>query len=244
MLWLQLFLPFAAGFFLSYVYRTANAVIAPLIGRELGLGEGDLGLLTSTYFLAFGLAQLPVGVLLDRYGPRRVESGLLLLTALGAVIYGSAHSLESLAAGRAIIGLGVSACLMGPLKAFAMSYPKERLASLTSWVMAAGGLGAIAAATPLDWVLGMTTWRTVCLVGAGVTVVVAALIYLVVPERPTAATPPLPGGSLMEQVRDIRRVFGARQFWRFAPMAFFFTAGISTAISTSRSTLKGTVMIT
>lgn len=82
-LWLRLFLPFAAGYFLSYLYRTANAVIGPLIAGEMQLHDNALGLLTSTYFLAFGAAQLPLGILLDRYGPRRVEAGLLTIAAAG-----------------------------------------------------------------------------------------------------------------------------------------------------------------
>ena len=83
----RVFLPFALGYFLSYMMRTVNAVISPDLTRELGLSAADLGLLTSTYFLAFGLAQIPVGIALDRYGPRRVEASLLLLTALGAAVF-------------------------------------------------------------------------------------------------------------------------------------------------------------
>lgn len=225
MLWLQLFLPFAAGFFLSYIYRTANAVIAPLIGQELGLSDGDLGLLTSTYFLAFGLAQLPVGVLLDRYGPRRVESALLVVAAIGAVIYGTGRDLGSLALGRGVIGLGVSACLMGPLKAFAMAYPKQWLASLTGWIMAAGGLGAIVAAAPLEYLLGIVVWREICLIGAAVTLLVAALIFFTTPELPTADPQTARAQGLHQQFRDIRLIFHSPQFWRFAPVTFFFTGG-------------------
>ena len=88
MLWLKLFLPFAGAYFLSYLYRTANAVIGPVLTEELALGAGSLGLLTSAYFLAFAAAQLPLGMLLDRFGARRVESGLLLIAAAGAVIFG------------------------------------------------------------------------------------------------------------------------------------------------------------
>lgn len=107
----RLFLPFAFGYFLSYLYRTVNGVAGPLLSHELGLADADLGLLTSTYFLAFGAAQLPLGLALDRFGPRRVEAGLLLIAALGAVIFAAASSLTELAIGRALIGLGVSACL-------------------------------------------------------------------------------------------------------------------------------------
>lgn len=150
-LWLRLFLPFAAGYFLSYLYRTANAVIGPVLARDLGLGDNALGLLTSTYFLAFGAAQLPLGMLLDRFGPRRVESALLVLAAAGAAVFAMSDSLAGLAVGRALIGLGVSACLMASFKAFSQWFPPERQASLTGWIMASGGLGALAASKPLKW---------------------------------------------------------------------------------------------
>ncbi|WP_428826832.1 MFS transporter [Azonexus sp. IMCC34842] len=225
--WLQLFLPFAAGFFLSYVYRTANAVIAPLIGQELDLSDGALGLLTSAYFLAFALAQLPVGVLLDRYGPRRVESALLVVAAAGAVIYGTAQDLTMLTVGRAVIGLGVSACLMGPLKAFAMAYPKKRLASLTSWIMVAGGVGAIAAAAPLEYLLGIAAWREVCLFGAGITLLVAVAIFLAVPESPSGAPQAAGQNDLRRQFGEFRVILRAPKFWRIAPAAFFFSGGFN-----------------
>jgi len=135
-LWLRLFLPFAAGYFLSYLYRTANAVIGPVLARDLGLGDNALGLLTSTYFLAFGAAQLPLGMLLDRFGPRRVEAALLLIAAAGAAAFAWSDTLSGLAVGRALIGLGVSACLMASFKAFSQWFPPERQASLTGWIMA------------------------------------------------------------------------------------------------------------
>ncbi|MDQ1342371.1 MAG: hypothetical protein QG571_989, partial [Pseudomonadota bacterium] len=74
-LWRRIFAPFAVGYFLSYLLRNANAVISPELTRDLGLSAADLGLLTSAYLLAFGAFQLPLGNLLDRYGPRRVEAG-------------------------------------------------------------------------------------------------------------------------------------------------------------------------
>ena len=162
-LWIRLFLPFAAGYFLSYLYRTANAVIGPVLARELSLGDNALGLLTSTYFLAFGAAQLPLGMLLDRFGPRRVEAGLLLIAAAGAAVFALSDDLGGLAVGRAMIGLGVSACLMASFKAFAQWFPPERQASLTGWIMASGGLGALAASKPLELALGFATWQEIIL---------------------------------------------------------------------------------
>ena len=110
MLWTRLFLPFAGGYFLSYLYRTVNAVVGPVLSNELSLGAADLGLLTSAYFIAFGSTQLPLGILLDRYGPRRVEAALLLIAAAGAAVFAASHNIGTLVIGRGMIGLGVSAC--------------------------------------------------------------------------------------------------------------------------------------
>ena len=95
-----IFVPFAAGYFLSYFFRNVNAVIAKDLAREFALAPSDLGLLTSTYFIAFGVAQLPVGVFLDRYGPRRVVAALLCVTAVGAFVFGGADGFGTLAFGR------------------------------------------------------------------------------------------------------------------------------------------------
>ncbi|MCX5732545.1 MAG: MFS transporter, partial [Deltaproteobacteria bacterium] len=116
--WLRIFLPFAAGYVLSYFLRNVNAVIAPDLIRELGISPSGLGLLTSAYLLAFAAAQLPLGVALDRYGARRVESALLLVAAAGCGLFAAGTSLTQLTIGRGLIGFGVSACLMAAFKAF------------------------------------------------------------------------------------------------------------------------------
>jgi MFS family permease len=219
-LWLRLFLPFAAGYFLSYLYRTANAVIGPVLARDLGLGDNALGLLTSTYFLAFGAAQLPLGMLLDRFGPRRVEAALLLIAATGAAAFAAADTLSGLAVGRALIGLGVSACLMASFKAFSQWFPPERQASLTGWIMASGGLGALAASKPLELALGFAGWREIMLTLAVITLLVATALWWFVPDK---AGPK--GAGFAEQLAGVRQVFASRHFWRYAPMGFWMTGG-------------------
>ena len=109
---LRVLLPFVFGYFLSYLFRVVNAVAGPALADEIGLDAGDLGLLTSIYFLTFAAFQLPLGVLLDRYGPRLVEAVLLVFAAAGAGLFAIAGDLTSLMVGRGLIGLGVSACLM------------------------------------------------------------------------------------------------------------------------------------
>ena len=220
-LWLRLFLPFAAGYFLSYLYRTANAVIGPVLARDLALADNALGLLTSTYFLAFGAAQLPLGMLLDRFGPRRVEAALLLIAAAGAAVFAMSGSLGGLAIGRALIGLGVSACLMASFKAFSQWFPPERQASLTGWIMASGGLGALAAAEPLELALAIAGWREIVLALAAATLAVAAALWWFVPDKPIAEK----GASLAEQIGGVRQIFVSRHFWRYGPLAFWLTGG-------------------
>jgi len=220
-LWLRLFLPFAAGYLLSYLFRTSNAVIGPVLADDLSLPDHSLGLLTSTYFITFAAAQLPLGILLDRYGPRRVESVLLLFAAAGAAVFALANDLAGLAWGRALIGLGVSACLMAAFKAFNQAFPPDRQAALIGWIMSAGGLGAVVAAQPLEAAMGVAGWRDVMLGLAVVTVAVSAVIWLVVPD----ARGPTRGEGLAEQLAGVRRVMTHRQFWRYAPMVTLSIGG-------------------
>src|SRR5574340_428088 len=116
--WVVVFLPFAAGYYLSFFFRNVNAVISKDLAREFALTPADLGFLTSMYLLAFAAFQLPLGVLLDRYGPRRTVAALMCVAAGGALIFALARDFTMLSIGRALIGLGVSAGLMGALKAF------------------------------------------------------------------------------------------------------------------------------
>lgn len=220
-LWVRLFLPFAAGYFLSYLYRTANAVIGPVLARELNLGDNALGLLTSTYFLAFGAAQLPLGMLLDRFGPRRVEAVLLVIAAAGAAAFAWSDTLGGLAAGRALIGLGVSACLMASLKAFSQWLPFDRLASMTGWVMASGGLGALAASKPLEMALGFASWQEIAFGLAAATLAVAATLWFAVPDKPAEQG----GTGFAAQLAGVKSIFSSSHFWRYAPMGFWFTGG-------------------
>src|SRR5437868_14094520 len=101
---LRVYLCFAAAYLLSYVYRNVNAVISPELTAALGISASSLGLLTSAYFIAFASMQVPAGILLDRYGPRRVEPVLLVIATLGALAFAAADNLAALTAARAMIG--------------------------------------------------------------------------------------------------------------------------------------------
>ena len=206
------FIPFAGGFFLSILLRYVNAVIARDLAADFALSPSDLGLLTSVYFLVFAVFQIPLGVLLDRFGPRRVLAALLVFAAAGGLVFGLAQGVATLALGRALLGLGVSGCLMGAIKAFTLWFPLSRLATLNGWILAVGALGAMAATAPVEALAGAAGWRVVFYVLAASCAAVAALTYFVVPERPL----PGAGETWSRQFSEIGAILSNLFFWRVA----------------------------
>jgi MFS family permease len=189
---------------------------------ELGLSAADLGLLTSAYFLMFAAVQLPCGVLLDRYGPRLVDSALLLVAAAGSVLFALAGNVWTLMVGRGLIGLGVAVGLMAGLKAIVLWFPPERVALVNGWYIMLGALGALSATGPAEILVQGVGWRGLFAVLAASTAAVALLILLVVPERkPAAAARSSPTISFLTIYRDAR-------FWRIAPLA---ATGVVTSFS-------------
>jgi predicted MFS family arabinose efflux permease len=210
---LRVFIPFAIGYFFSYLYRVVNAVIAPNLVADLGLSPADLGLLTATYFLTFAAFQLPLGVLLDRFGSRKTEACLLLFAAVGAFIFARAETVPGLIVGRALIGFGVSSCLMAAFTAFVIWFPRERLPFVNGIQVAVGGLGALTGTAPVEAALQIADWRTLFTLLAILTLGVAAAIFFVVPERKAEGG----GPTLKEQIWGIGQVYSSPLFWRIAP---------------------------
>ena len=212
MIFWRVTLPFLAGYFVSYVYRSINAIIGPELAREFALSAAGLGLLSGIYFFAFALFQLPLGLLLDRYGPRRVNATLLMVAAAGGLWFPLAGSFEQLTLARALIGLGVSGCLMASFSAFALWYPPERLATMNGIAFASGMLGAIAVTVPLEVLLRALNWREVFYGIVALTVTVSLVLYTVVPEKAAARR----GAPLREQLRGYVALARDPAFWRLA----------------------------
>lgn len=212
----RVLLPFACGYFMSYLFRSVNAVIAPNLQRDLGIGAADLGTLTAAYFVTFSLFQLPLGILLDRFGPRRVQACLLLSAALGAIVFAIGTNLSHLVIGRALVGFGVAGGLMSAMKAIALWLPKERWALANGVFMTAGGLGALAATLPVELALEHYHWTALFWGLAALTVFASTMIFFIVPEREAA---PVPSTSLGQQLRECGRFLADARFWRIAPVS-------------------------
>jgi MFS family permease len=212
---LSVFLPFAAGYFLSYLFRTINAPISSALVSEFGLDASETGLLASVYFLVFAAAQIPIGVLLDRYGPRRIQSTMLIIAVGGATLFGTANSFAELLIGRAMIGLGVAASLTAGLKAIVTWFPKERVALVNGCMIMLGSLGAVVATGPTDHLLNWLGWRALFEVLTIATAATAALIYLVTPEDNGALKLAGAGGK----PPALFSVFSDLRFLRIAPLS-------------------------
>jgi len=214
----RVFLCFAFGYLLSYALRSINAVIAPALLAELHLSNADLGLLSSAYFIAFGCMQLPLGVWLDRYGPRRTEAALLLVAAGGALVFAASTTLFGLWVGRALIGIGVSSCLMAALKGYRQWFPMAQQGQLASWMLVAGTSGALSATVPVTLLLPVAGWRGI-FVGIAVLLLAAssAIFFLLRSAEQRSAAPAahtaVPDGGY-------RTIFRTPYFWRLAVLGF------------------------
>jgi predicted MFS family arabinose efflux permease len=189
--------------------------LSPLLASDFGLGAAETGLLASVYFLVFAGAQIPIGMLLDRYGPRRVQSVLLVIAVGGATLFGNADSFAELLAGRAMIGLGVAAALMAGLKAIVVWFPRDRVAFVNGWMIMLGSLGAVTATAPTDWLLNWIGWRSLFEVLTVATLATAGLIYFAVPESDRSSRRSVPSGKPL----TLRTIFSDARFLRIAPLS-------------------------
>jgi predicted MFS family arabinose efflux permease len=210
---LRVFLLFSAGYFVSYVFRGVNLGFAPYITHDLGLSGANLGLLTSLYFLGFAAAQIPVGILLDRFGPRRVTAGMLLFAALGIGVFGAAHGLGAMMLGRLLIGVGVSVCMSAAFKALAQILPVAQLPMVNGLVMAVGGLGGVVVGSPLAILLGVTDWRNICFGLVAMTLAVAAAIFLFAPEHRDGEHR---NADMLTQFKGTWHILRSSVFWKIA----------------------------
>ena len=206
------FLAFLPAYFLSYFLRSTNAVIAEDLVRDLSFSAAQLGLMTSLFFAAFAAAQLPIGSLLDRYGARRVTPLVMLFAVFGCLLFGLGESFVALAAGRALIGLGVAGILMGALKSFSGWFAPERFALVSSLYLSLGSLGALTAATPLALLSENFGWRSVFFGGAAV-VLLSALLIVFLGRDALKTVDEGEQGSFSDIFRNLR-------FWRVACLNF------------------------
>jgi predicted MFS family arabinose efflux permease len=198
----HVFLPFAFGHYLSLLLRNVNSLLARDLVGSLGLSPGQLGLLTSAFFLSYALVQLPVGIALDRYGPRKVQLVLMLVAAAGALLFAKGESFAQLVFARALIGVGLGACFMSAVKVISTWIAPGKIPSVQGYLLAVGGLGSASATMPVRMALEHTDWRGLFVALAALTACAGLLIWMVTPREAPVRSAKVP---TMKSVLDVYR---------------------------------------
>ncbi len=220
------FLAFALGYFCSTLVRAITATLSPTLTTEFNLSAQDLGLLAGGYFLGFSLTQLPLGRLLDKYGPQKVVLSFLFFAVLGCLAFSWADSFHGLLAARILCGMGVSACLMAPLTGYRRWFDANTQLRANSWMLMTGSLGMLAATLPVQWLMPIWGWRALFVMLAVMVVVAMVLLAWVVPRWKTVQRE---AGDTQAQVEDdgsYREIWRSAYFWRMTPIGFFSYGGM------------------
>jgi len=211
----------SVAFMLSQFYRSVMAVIAPELDREVALSSSQLGILSASFFVAFGLMQIPVGMLLDRFGQRRTIAITLLVAMAGALWFWLGEGFVGLTAARALMGMGCSAVFMGVLVTCSRWLSPDRFGTASSVSIGIGGLGVLLATTPFVALQTAVGWRGAFLVIGLVTGATALATWLGIKDAPPGhPSHDQPRESLRDVLRGVLQVLGNRQLPYILAVAF------------------------
>lgn len=193
-------------YIVSQFLRNSVGVIAPDLATEIGLTPIELGVLSSIYFFVFAAIQLPLGVALDRFGPKLCMLVSIGFTVLGCGLFAAADGAGGLVAARALLGFGTASFLMAPVALYARWFPPEQFSTLAGIQLGLGSFGAIFATAPLAYATASFGWRMTFL-GVGVcTAVIGVLVWLIVTDDPPGAKSTPHNETLRENVAGIWQV--------------------------------------
>ncbi|MBI1848417.1 MAG: MFS transporter, partial [Candidatus Rokubacteria bacterium] len=210
----------AALFFLAFLNRVAPGVLAKDLMQAFHVTGTLVGLLSATYFYSYAGFMIPAGVLVDRFGVRRVVTAGGAVMALGTIAMGAAGSVPVLFAGRFVIGLGATVTFVGTLKVAADWFPPSRFGTLSALTATVGVLGALGATAPLAALVGVAGWRGAFTVLGLVTLALGALCLLAVRDRPAGAGPAPAAPRLRQVLAGTRVVLANPHTW--PPFLAFF----------------------
>ncbi|MDG4719351.1 MULTISPECIES: MFS transporter [Thalassospira] len=221
--------PILLAFSLSQFFRSAQALLAEPLRGELAVTPEQLGLISGSFHFAFALMQIPVGVMLDRYGPRLTNGLLMMATVVGVIIFANAQSVLGLMIGQAIIGLGCSAAFMAALVLAARWTAPEKFAAASGLIVSFSLLGVLASSTPLAALVETHGWRTVYYGLAGISLLAVVLDLLFVRDNPPGyVAPDHKGETVFEALKGMVSVWKNRQVWLLSGVAFFSYPAILT----------------
>jgi len=218
---ITIFLVFALGYYISNLLRAITATISPNLISEFDLSAGDLGLLGGGYFLGFAAVQIPLGYLLDNKGPKKIVSYFLLIAVLGMISFSLSENFITLLLSRILIGIGVGACLMGPLTAYRIWYQDETQQRANSWMLMVGAIGMLSSSLPVQFFLPIIGWRMIFITLALLTIFCIILIIFFIPNWNKA--------NIQSNSKDngsLKEIWNNDFFKSLVPMGFFNYGGL------------------
>ena len=218
---ITIFIVFALGYFISTLLRAITATISTELVSEFNLTSGELGLLGGGYFLGFASVQIPLGYLLDLKGPRKIVSYFLSLSIIGLILFATAQNLTMLLISRILIGIGVGACLMGPLTAYRIWFQDETQQRTNSWMLMVGAIGMLSSSLPVQYFLPLVGWRVIFLFLALLTFVCISLIIIFIPKWQSKSI-----GNKNLNESKLSTVWKNPLFKSLVPMGFFSYGGL------------------
>ena len=218
---ITIFLVFAFGYYISNLLRSITATISPELVSEFNLSAGDLGLLGGGYFLGFASVQIPLGYLLDSKGPKKIVSYFLLIAILGMVSFALSKNFTILLLSRILIGVGVGACLMGPLTAYRIWFQDETQQRANSWMLMTGAIGMLSSSLPVQFFLPIIGWRAIFGVLALLTLLTIFLIIYFIPNWDQKEN-----RKNTEDKGSLKEIWQNNFFKSLVPMGFFNYGGL------------------
>ena len=211
---------FAFTYFFSAMLRAITATLSPTLTREFALNSQELGLLAGGFFLGFAATQIPLGMCLDRYGPRKVMLGFLSIAAVGCVAFSLAASFTQLLVARVLCGVGVAACLMAPLTGFRRWLTPTAQLRSNSWLLMTGSFGMVASTLPVQWLMPLVGWRPLFwALALGIGIAMAVIAWKVPGHQ---AEPAEPAGPALSYAHVWRHPY----LRKVAPIGFFSYGGM------------------
>ena len=216
-----IFCVFAFGFFISNLLRSITATLTPVLSSEFNLSAGNLGLLAGGYFLGFSIMQIPAGILLDRFGPKKVIGYFLIIALIGTISFALAKSFTGLLISRVFIGVGVAACLMGPLTGYRVWFEKKYQQRSNSWMLMVANIGFVTSTLPVQILIPVIGWRSIFIIIAALILISIVLISLFIPSWKTQI-------NKVENtnIKSLSQIWRNKFFISLIPLAFFNYGGV------------------
>ena len=215
-----IFFVFACGYFISALLRAITATLSPLLTTDFNLTAGNLGLLAGGYFLGFASMQIPLGYLLDRHGPKKIVSSFLLIAIIGTIAFALAKSFSGLLISRILIGVGVSACLMGPLTGYRIWFADEYQQRANAWMLMVLSMGFVFSTLPVQILLPIIGWRWIFGLIAILILIVIVLTLLFIPKWETE------NNNQETRVGSLTDVWKSKFFRSTIPLGLFNYGGM------------------